>query len=315
MSEAAHRPAPGGGWFTFADGIAQPFDAPARPRQAAFTPAAPAEAHQGARRSGAMGLGALHLSLGGIALAVPAALVERILPMPKLRPMPGAQPGVAGLAEAAGAPILVLRTAFAAGQEDDAGEAPTLLCLLREGGRRFGLPASRIEAGPAIPALARFTAWLATPEALAALAAAPLAGEAPPVPPLLHQHLVLFRAAGMELALPAGAVVAVLAPTRPLPTPRPGIAGLAAHRGSVLPVLDGGVVLGGRASLADGPAPLLRLALQPEVLVAVEQVLGVRALPAGDVSPLARRDGMVAAFARLAGMPVPVLAPHRFGAL
>lgn len=313
MSEIAHYPLPGGGWFAFVEGQAIAVDAPARPALATPMRLAAPAAPRSARR--ATGLGALHLSLGGIALAIAATLAERILPMPALRPMPGAAPGVAGLADAGGAPVLVLNTGFAAGMGNSSDARPNLLLVLREGGRRFGLPAQRIEAGPAVAAMAHFTSWITSAEARLALAYAPPALDAPPLIPIPQRHLVLFRAAGMDLALPAESVVAILAPLIPLPTPRLGLAGLAAHRGAVLPVLDGGLVLGGRAALADGAAPLIRLALWPEVLVAVEQIGGVRSLPAADVTPLARRDGLVAAFARLGGAPLPVLAPHRFGAL
>lgn len=287
--------------------------APARPATPGLPRLAAPSPVQPPRR--AMGLAALHLSLGGIALAIPAALAEHIVPMPALRPLPGAARGVAGLAEAEGAPVLVLETGFVAGMVDSGAEVPSLLLVLREGGRRFALPAARIEAGPAIAATAAFRVWLGSAEARGALAYAPPAQESEVRQPIAQRHLVMFRAAGMDLALPAEAVVAVLPATTPLPTPRQGIVGLAAHRGAVLPVLDGGLVLGGRAALADGPAPLIRLALWPEVLVAVEQIGGVRALPAADVTPLAQRDGLVAAFARLGGAPMPVLAPHRFGAL
>ncbi|TCI00669.1 hypothetical protein EJV46_01435 [Roseococcus sp. SYP-B2431] len=321
------RALPGGGWFAFAHGEAAPAEAPPRdvpplpalPAAAAFTdPPPPAPPRR------ASGLAALHLSLGGIALAVPAALAEHILPMPALRPMPGAPAGVAGLAEAGGAPVLVLHTAFAAGLEDAAGEEPALLLVLHQDGRRFGLPAARIAAGPATPAMAAFAGWLGTPAARDALAHAPPATEAAPLVPVPQRHLVICRVAGMEIALPAESVVAVLAPTEPLPTPPrltsgPGLAGLAAHRGAVLPVLDGGLVLGGAAALAPGgvkePAPLIRLAVRPEVLVAVEHVAGVRALPAAGITPLVLRDGLVQGIARLGGAPLPVLSPHRLGAL
>lgn len=306
-------PLPGGGWFALVEGEAVLDAAPARPAGIGTPLLAAPSPVQPPRR--AMGLAALHLSLGGIAIAIPAALAEHIIPMPTLRPLPGAAPGVAGLAEAEGAPVLVLETGFVAGMPDAGHEVPSLLLVLREGGRRFALPAARIEAGPAIAATATFRAWLGTAEARAALAYAPPAPESERHLPIAQRHLVMFRAAGMDLALPAEAVVAVLPATTPLPTPRQGIAGLAAHRGVVLPVLDGGLVLGGRAALAGGPAPLIRLALWPEVLVAVEQIGGVRALPAADVTPLAQREGLVAAFARLGGAPMPVLAAHRFGAL
>ena len=264
---------------------------------------------------GATALAALHLSLGGVVLAIPAAMAERIQPMPFLRALPGAARGVAGVAEVDGGPVLVLETGFAAGVLGPATEEPTSLVVLRHQGRRLGLPAARVQAGPAVPAMAAFEAWLNCAEARAALAMAPPASDAAPLRPVPQRHLVIFRAAGMELALPAEAVVAVLPATTPLPTPRRDIAGLAAHRGGVLPVLDGGLVLGGAPALAGGPAPLIRLAIWPEALVAVEHIGGVRAVPAAEVTPLAQRDGMVVALARLGGAPLPILAPHRFGAL
>ncbi len=315
MSDTLHA-LPGGGWFAFVHGEALPAEAPPRdapPAPAGFTdPAPPAPARR------ASGLASLHLSLGGVVLAVPAALAEHILPMPPLRPMPGAPAGVAGLAEAGGAPVLVLSLGFVAGMEEAGGE-PLLLLVLHHDGRRFGLPATRIEAGPAVPALAGFSGWLETEEAQGALAFAPPATEAATIVPVPLRHLVICRIAGMEVALPAESVVAILAPTEPLPTPRQGLAGVAAHRGAVLPVLDGGLVLGGVSALAPGgvkgPAPLIRLAVRPEVLVAVEHVAGVRALPASDITPLVLRDGLVQGIARLGGAPLPVLAPHRLGAL
>jgi len=313
MAESPAFPLPGGGWFAFAEGQAIRAEAPPRLPVPMFEWQSGPPEPKAARRAG--GLAALHLSLGGIALAVPVALAERIIPMPETRLLPGAALGVAGLAEAEGAPVLVLETGFAAGMEQAAAKPAKLLLVLREGGRRFGLPADRIEAGPAIAALQHFTAWLESAPARAALAYAPQAFDMPAPLPVARRALVLFRAAGMELALPAEAVVAVLPPTTPLPTPRQGLAGLATHRGTVLPVLDGGLVLGGRSAFAEGPAPLIRLALWPEVLVAVEQIGGVRSLPAADVTPLAQRDGLVAAFARIGGGPLPVLAAHRFGAL
>lgn len=307
-------PLPGGGWFSFVDGHAVLARSPPRARSCGAPRLASHAAAPPSRRTA--GLGALHLAWGGIALAIPAALAEHIRPMPVLRRLPGAAPGVRGLAEAEGKAVLVLETSFAAGMpQSELAEEPLLLLILREGGRRFALPATRIEAGPSIAATARFQEWLGSAEARAALAHAPAALDAPPLLIVRQRHLVLFRAAGMDLALPAEAVTAVVPATQPLPTPQRGIAGLAAHRGAVLPVLDGGLILGGRAALADGPAPLIRLALWPEVLVAVERIGGVRALPAADVTPLPQREGLIAAYARLGDVQLPVLAPHRLGAL
>lgn len=322
---ATLHPLPGGGWFAFTQDQAVPADAPSRaapppPDAADATASLPLDLGSRATAAGrASRIGSLRLLLGAIALEVPAGLAEHILPMPALRPMPGAPAGVAGLAEAGGGAVLVLSTSFAAGVvatgRDDAGDdAPVLLLVLNHAGRRIGLPATRIEAGPTAASPA-FAEWLVSPPALEALDHAPPTVETAPAMPVPQRHLVLFRAAGMEVALPAEAVVAVLPPTAPLATPRPGLAGLAAHRGDVLPVLDGGLVLGGAPALARGPMPLIRLALRPEVLVAVEQVAGVRALPAADITPLVQRSGLVQGIARLGGLPLPVIAPHLLGAL
>ena len=313
MSEPVLHPLPGGGWFAFAQGEAIPAVAP--PREAVAAPAAFTDPPPPAPVRAASAIATLHVSLGGIALAIPAALAEHILPMPRLRPMPGAPAGVAGLGEAGGGAVLVLSTGFAAGLDDRDGEEPSLLVVLHHKGRRFGLPASRVEGGPPVPASSGFTVWLESPGAREALAFAPQAIAVVPLVAVPQRHLVLCRLAGMEVALPAEAVVAILSPTEPLPTPRADISGLATHRGAVLPVLDGGPVLGGAPALAGGAAPLIRLAVRPEVLVAVEQVSGVRAIAAADITPLVQRDGLVLGIAKLGGAPLPVLSPHRLGAL
>lgn len=311
MSDAP-RPLPGGGWFALAGGKARPFAAPPRAPTASLTPRA--EAGEARHQRAPSGLAALHLSLGGIALAVPAALAERILPMPALRPFPGALPGVLGVAEAGGAPALVLDLAAVGGGA--AGGAPDHLVVLHAAGRRIALPAQRVEAGPSTPALAIFGAWLASPEAAPALAAAPLARLAPTPPRVAERPFVVFSAGGITAALPAEAVAAVLAPLRPLPAPpgagARGLAGMAAHRGVVLPVRDGGLALGGPAVLAAGEAPLIRLALQPEWLLAVAQVHGVRRVPESDVLPAG--NGLVAAIARWGAEPLPILAASRLAA-
>lgn len=307
----APRPLPGGGWFVMEKGEARPLPAP--PRAPFPAPPLPAEAGEARRRRAPSGLAALHLSLGGIALAVPAALTERILPMPPLRPFPGALPGVMGVAQAGGAPVLVLDVPAIGGGAE--AQAPEHLVVLHAAGRRLGLPAQRVAAGPATPALAIFEAWLASAEAAPALAAAPLARPAAPPPRVVERPFVVFTAGGITAALPAEAVTAVLAPLRPLPAPpgcAQGLAGMAAHRGVVLPVRDGGLALGGPAVLAAGEAPLIRLALQPEWLLAVSQVQGVRRVPEAEVLPAG--GGLVAAIARLGAEPLPVLAAARLAA-
>ncbi|MBS7812464.1 chemotaxis protein CheW [Roseococcus pinisoli] len=309
------HPLPGGSWFTFAQGMAAPAVAAPRevPPAIVAEEAAPAPLPLASSRGRASRIGVLRVLLGGIALDVPAELAEHILPMPALRPMPGTSTGVAGLAEAGGAPVLVLSTGFAAGTEEDGAEEPILLLVLNHEGRRFGLPATRIEAGP--EADSAFADWLVSAAARQALDHAPPTVEIAPPVPVPQRHLVLFRAAGMDVALPAEAVVAILPPTTPLPTPRAGLAGVAAHRGAVLPVVDGGLAMGGPSTLEQGPAPLIRLSTRPEVMVAVEQVAGVRMVPAADITPLVQRNGLVQAIARLDGAPLPVMSPHLMGAL
>ncbi len=328
MAEAP-LPLPGGGWFALRGGAAAPVAAPPRPPRAA--PPAPAPSAPPASRRRASGLDTLHLALGGVALAVPAALAEHIHPMPALLALPGAPAGVAGLAHSGGAPILVLDTGFVgggSGMGDDA--APALLLALGWQGRRIGLPAQRIAAGPEVPALRLFHAWLASPAAAAALACAPPALAAMPVLPVPERHLVLFRAGGLRAALPVEAVRAVLAATRPQPLPgadpRPADPtgtrhphGFAAHRGEVLPVRDAGQRLSGQPCWTTSGAPMIRLGLGAEVLLAVQAIEGVRCLPAADITPLGGGHGMeparlVAAVARWQGESLLVLSPAALAA-
>jgi purine-binding chemotaxis protein CheW len=304
---------PGGGWFHLRGGTGHPLDIPPRAPQPAAMPGMPDAAPRRPRR--ATGLQALHLSLGGVALAVPAALAEHIHPMPALLPLPGAPPGVIGMAIAGGQPLLVLDTARAAGSTYEPDATPAFLLALRVSGRRVGLPAGRIAAGPTVPALRMFQAWLASAETRLALAHAPPALEEAAPRVLDERHLVLFRAAGMTVALPAEAVRAVLPPTRPLHLPgASGYAGLAAHRGAVLPVRDAGLRLGGAAVLGAGAAPMIRLALNPEVLLAVSHIVGVRRLPSADVTPLGAGEGLAVGLARMQGQVVVVLSSVRLGA-
>jgi len=139
MAESPAFPVPGGGWFAFVEG--QAIRAEAAPRAAVPAAAWQSGAPEPKATRRTAGMGALHLSLGGVALAVPVALAERILPMPETRPLPGAAPGVAGLAEAEGAPVLVLETGFIAGMEQAAPQPAAALLVLGEGRRRSGPPA------------------------------------------------------------------------------------------------------------------------------------------------------------------------------
>lgn len=304
-------PLPGGGWCALGGGTAEPVSAPPRaiPEQAA--PRAEAAPPPAPRRRGT-GLEALHLSLCGVALALPSALAEHIHPMPELMPLPGAPACVRGLALAGGAPILVLDSLEVAGGGGVA-EAPAWLLALRWKGRRLGLPAGRIAAGPAVPALRQFETWLETPPAQAALALAPPALEEAMSRPIAERHLVLFRAGGLRAALPAEAVRAVLAPVRAQSLPGGGGV-VAPHRGELLPVRDAGLRLGAAPAAPGAAAPMIRLALARECLVAVTAIEGVRRIPAADITPLGAGEGLVAGLARVQGENLMLLSPTALAA-
>lgn len=297
------RPLPGGGWWALEGGAAIPAEAPARPPQAGAAPPLALAPPAAPRR--ATGLEALHLSLGGVALAVPAALTEHIHPMPALLPLPGGPRAVRGLAMAGNAPILVLDSLLAAGG-GATEEAAGLLLALAWRGRRLGLPAARIAAGPATPALRRFETWLDGEEARAALAHAPPALAAATATATATAtaraeaalHVLLFRAAGLRLALPAEAVRAVLPPTTAQTLPGGGHL-VAPHRGDLLPVRDAGLRLG--AGRAEAGGPMIRLALTPDCLLAVGAIEGVRRIPAADITPLGGGAGLVSGLARVQG--------------
>ncbi|HEV7455993.1 MAG TPA: chemotaxis protein CheW [Roseococcus sp.] len=304
-------PLPGGGWWAFRDGTAERAAAP--PRAVHDQPAPPPEAAPApAPRRRGTGLEALHLSLAGVALALPSALVEHVHPMPEVMPLPGAPACVRGLALAGGAPVLVLDSldvAGGAGME----EAPAWLVALRWQGRRLGLPAARVAAGPAVPSLRQFEAWLEGADGHAVLALAPPALEEVASRPVAERHLVLFRAGGLRAALPAEAVRAVLAPVRPQSLPGGGGA-VAPHRGELLPVRDAGLRLGAAPSAPGAAAPMVRLALARECLVAVSAIEGVRRIPAADITPLGAGQGLVAGLARVQGEHVMLLSPAALAA-
>lgn len=290
MAEAI--PLPGGGAFVMEGGRAIPAPrspapppAPRHAVQALPLPEAPR------RRTG---FAALHLSLGGVALAVPAALAQHIHPFAAPQPLPAAPPGVLGLAVLRGGPLPVLALPGVANAADAA-----LLVELRHAGRRFALPAARVSAGPSSGAA--FMAWLDSAEAAPLLALAPRAVEEAPPAAVARRALVVFTAGGVEAALPAGEVEAALPPLHPLPVPGGAVA---AHRGAVLPVHDAGPLLGGAATPL--PAPLLRLAGHGGALILVSAIAGLREVPLADLHPLPG-SGVVAGLARLGGAPLPLL--------
>lgn len=285
-------PLPGGGAFVLEGERAipaprGPLPAPSPRHRGEALPLPPAPQ----RRTG---FAALHLSLGGVALAVPAALAQHIHPFAPPVPLPAAPPGVLGLAMLDGAPLPVLALPGLAGAADAA-----LLVELRHRGRRFALPAARVSAGPT--GGAGFLAWLEGEEAAPLLALAPRARPDAPAEAVARRALVVFTAGGVEAALPADAVLAALPPQAPLPVPGGAVA---AHRGEVLPVRDAGPLLGGPPTPV--PAPLLRLATQPGVLLLVAAIAGLRHPPVADIHPLSGQ-GPLAGLVRLGGAPLPLL--------
>ena len=237
----------------------------------------------------ARGRGGVRLALAGGPMDIPFEALVRLLPMPPLHPAPGAPPAARGLAWTEAGAVLVLH----------AGEA-ALLAVILSGGRLLGLPCRG--AAP-VPGAAVLPPALSDP---ALLAAAPLSRPALPEPAAPTRLLLLFRAAGAAFALPLEEVAAVLPPERPRNPGAGGMAGIAAHRGDVLPVLDAGLRLGRGPVLTGGPAPMLRLAGARPAALAVSSVQGLRAVPSADIVPV-DGGGMVAAVARLDGDAIAVL--------
>ncbi|MDP3418773.1 chemotaxis protein CheW, partial [Falsiroseomonas sp.] len=263
---------------------------------------------------------ALAAELGALRLVLPFAALERVVPMPVLRPAPAAGPCALGYAVAAGAPVLVLDAGWlmqpAPEVQQAAPEAQqaSLLVLFRHGGRRLGLPCARI--GPARagePTLAHRLDQVAE-----ALTAAPLA-EAAAVPAATPTRaLLLCSAGGQAFALPVEEVVAVIPPQAPTPAPEgsePAFRGVAAHRGDVLPVFDAGLRLGALAVLGwpGASAPLLRLAGLPAVALAVSHVTGLRRIPEQDIAAVAG-EGLVSAVVAMGDQPLPVCRAAVLGA-
>ena len=244
--------------------------------------------------------GGFRLSLPGpvpAALDLPFGALSRLLPMPLLHPAPDAPPEGLGLAWTSVGPVLVLDLRPFGG---DAGEAP-LLAVMLSAGRQLGLPcrgATPMITAPALPAA------LARP---ALLAAAPLARVPEPAREVPRRHVLLASAGAAGFALPLEEVAAVLPPQVPRNGGGAPVAGIVAHRGDVLPVLDAGARLGQGPVLGRGqPLPLLRLAGPSPAALAVSAVSGLRAVPEADIVPLAG-EGLVAAVLQLDGKPTPLL--------
>lgn len=225
------------------------------------------------------------------ALTIPRALLRRLLPMPAIRPLPFAPPGVAGLAAVPGGAALVL---------GEPRENP-LLALLEWRGALFGLPAS--DAAP--DAAPGDTACI--PEA--ALPLAPRAQPPATPAPAPTQPLLLCRVGLERFALPALEVEALLPPQSLTLTPGgDAVRGVVSHRGRVLPVLDGGEALSLPPVLAQGECPMLRL--MGPVAVAVSAVEGLRAVPLADITPnTAGLDHPLLGSAVLEDAVIPILSP------
>ena len=280
--------APGAAWsFDGAQLVAMAGAAPAPPapswrdQQAVVAPSRPAIPPQAA-------MPGMCLTRGDLpALRVPRAWLERLVLMPPCHPMPFAPPGVRGLA-LAGAGVLLL----------DGPPGQPLLAVLRVDDRLLGLPCT----GARPDADAGDGGWLPP----GAWALAPLAPRIAPLPVAPSTPLLFCHAGGLEFALPALEVEAVLPPQLPTPAPHdPALRGVVAHRGQVLPVLDAGLALGGPAALSGAPVPMLRLA---GVALAVTAVEGLRRVANSAIST-AVAGGPIRATCWPAGTAIPVLDP------
>ncbi|MFH5925947.1 chemotaxis protein CheW [Roseomonas xinghualingensis] len=247
----------------------------------------------------AMVRGGFRLNLPGGALDIPFAALGRLVPMPALHPVPNPPPGTRGMAWTEAGPVLVLDPGHLG--RGGGGEARLLALVLSEG-RQLGLPclgATPVAEAPPLPDL------LAAP---GLLAAAPLARSLPVAESVPMRWLLIARASGARFALPLEEVAAVLPPQ--LPRNQRGaqeaLAGIAAHRGDVLPVLDAGLRLGRAPVLAGSlPTPMLRLQGSRPVALAVSSVTGLRSVPEADLAPV-EGAGLVSAIAHLDGDALPV---------
>jgi chemotaxis signal transduction protein len=282
------------------------------PHLPAAPPASPLASSTGGHAAPAAALPrarTLALRHGAHAVTVPLEAMDGIRPMPtEISPVPGAPGCVLGYAETVDGVALLLDPAWCSAAAAPAAALPGLVAVLRQAGRRLGVPCARADPGKAGGALA--SRLSGTPDGRRALDLAPLVREAtPPRQAEALRPLLLCRAAGLAFAVAAEEVAAVLQPQPPAPAPAGAgvpVRGLRAHRGEVLPIFDAAERLGARSVGTEAEAaPLLRLALPWPVALAVTQVLGLRSVAADALAPVAG-DPLVVALAMLDGRPVPV---------
>ena len=247
---------------------------------------------------------ALALELGGQTMVLPIALLDTVIPMPMLGPAKGMGEAVLGIAMTAQGPVPVLDPAqLAEAPPDDA--KPTHLVLFRHAGRRLGLPCTQL--GPAqggARLAARLDALVGEIGPAAVEATMPIAPEEPML------ALLFCETGGEPFAVPAEEVDAAIPPTIPAAAPEGaagGLRGVVAHRGEVLPVIDGGERLGRAPVMSERgrEVPLLRLAGRNPVALAVNHVSGLRQVPERLLEPVSDH-GPAFALAVLGGVQVPV---------
>ncbi len=264
-------------------------------------------------RAGPGDRAAVRLALGpGASLDLPGDLLLRVVPMPALPPAPGRQPGMLGYAETSLGPVLVLDPQVVVATAS--AVQASLLAVFAVSGHRLGLPCHRI--GPGDPqAAADSLARLGMPAVHRLLPWAPQAIAPLPEPPLRLRQVVVMEAGTLRFALPAEGVTALLPPQLPAPPP-PGapaaVCGVCAHRGDVLPVIDAGAQLGGRAAPM-AARPLLRLAVVPPVAISIDALPALHGLPVDSFTPIAGA-ALLDSVTRLGDLPLLVCRPEALAA-
>lgn len=256
-------------------------------------------------RRGRARFATLAAEIGGCRILLPFAVLRHVLPMPAVRAAPAMPRGIAGYAIAEGAPAVVLDPAALMPEAVHLPE-PSLMVLFELDGRSIGLPCQRV--GPAGPG--EMADMRAIAAVVAAFGAAPTVTAATVASAEPKRGLLLCSAGGVAFAVAVEEVAAVIAPLVPVPATPHGAAPrdrVIAHRGDVLPVLDGGLRLAGRPVLPTlgSAAPLLRLLLARPVALAVTDVASLRQVPLSAIATT-EGSGLVAGIATLPEGAVPI---------